>query len=333
MSKCERPECAYICHSDIENNGGTHCCRACKNEGIHGPACEHKLFTQAQAESTALEIPTHESQALPKVAIHTVFIAKENILFLPEWIAYHYVKGVRQFYLYDNTGVEELDPFDKLRNSQRIIPNKVNKYGFNYEQRIKMTAEEIFETLETIKNLYEPGVINYIKWQPKNAEGRILYGQEKAIDDVRQRFGSTIDWLISIDMDEYVVSVPSIPEVISSVEKQGYSCIEMSEIPGKNRFLMPDSLIIETSIFDNIPNTDAKKNIYKIKTTANAYIHRWVGTENAKKIEAPIELICYNHYKYKSDNKYPPNISIPLIEEAHDLTRYIGSASWRSKYI
>jgi len=27
-------------HSDINNNGGTHCCLLCKNEGIHGPLCE-----------------------------------------------------------------------------------------------------------------------------------------------------------------------------------------------------------------------------------------------------------------------------------------------------
>jgi len=318
-----------MCHSDNENNGGTHCCKACKNTGDHGPACEHTPFIKPLAQPTPLEIPTHESEARPKVAIHAVFIAKENIIFLPEWIAYHYVKGVRLFYLYDNTGVEESDPFDK----SRIVPNKVNKYGFNYDQRIKISTEEILETLANVKSSYEPGVINYIKWQPKNAEGRILYARQAAIDDVRQRFGSTMDWLISIDMDEYVVSDLSIPEVISAAEKQDYKCIEMSEIPARNRFLMPDSLIIETCICDSIPKTNSKKNIYKIKATESASIHTWVGTANTKKKEAPTELICFNHYKYKSDNKYPTNICSALIEEVHDLTRYVGGPAWRNKYL
>jgi len=325
LAKCMRPECAYMSHSDIENNGGTHCCRACKNDGTHGPACEHTPAPLAP-ELSILEIPIDENQPPPKIAIHTVFIAKENILFLPEWIAYHYAKGVRQFYLYDNTGVEEIDSFDKSSSSKRLIPNKVNMYGFNYEERIKMSSEEISETLEALKNLYEPGVINYIKWQPKNAEGRIIYGQDAAFDDVRQRFGPNIDWLISIDVDEYVVSEQPIAELINSVEKQGYKCIEMSEIPAKNRFLMPDSLIIETSIFTNTPNTNAKKNIYKIKDIV-------LGTANAKKLEAPIELICYNNYKYKSNNKCPPNISNRIIEEVQDSLRYMGNASWRNKYL
>ena len=38
------------------------------------------------------------------VGIHTVFIAKENILFLKEWILYHKYMGIEHFFLYDNSG-------------------------------------------------------------------------------------------------------------------------------------------------------------------------------------------------------------------------------------
>ena len=34
------------------------------------------------------------------IAIHSVFIAKENILFLEEWIDYHLLIGFNRFYLY-----------------------------------------------------------------------------------------------------------------------------------------------------------------------------------------------------------------------------------------
>jgi len=39
-----------------------------------------------------------------KIAIQTVFILKENLPFLEEWIVYHKKIGVDKFYLYDNTG-------------------------------------------------------------------------------------------------------------------------------------------------------------------------------------------------------------------------------------
>ena len=45
-----------------------------------------------------------ESSGAPRVGIHTVFIGKENILFLKEWILYHKYMGVEHFFLYDNSG-------------------------------------------------------------------------------------------------------------------------------------------------------------------------------------------------------------------------------------
>ena len=38
------------------------------------------------------------------VGIHTVFIARENILFLKEWVLYHKYMGIEHFFLYDNSG-------------------------------------------------------------------------------------------------------------------------------------------------------------------------------------------------------------------------------------
>jgi len=38
--KCERPDCKYIVHTNKNNNGGSHCCWACKNAQDHGPLCQ-----------------------------------------------------------------------------------------------------------------------------------------------------------------------------------------------------------------------------------------------------------------------------------------------------
>lgn len=44
-TKCDRTSCNYTKHTSIDNNGGTHCCRACKIDGAHGPACQRMDFT------------------------------------------------------------------------------------------------------------------------------------------------------------------------------------------------------------------------------------------------------------------------------------------------
>jgi len=44
--KCSSSTCNFLCHSDIKNNNGTHCCRSCKKNGNHGHACEKKLINK-----------------------------------------------------------------------------------------------------------------------------------------------------------------------------------------------------------------------------------------------------------------------------------------------
>jgi hypothetical protein len=42
--KCNNPKCLYKIHTNPFNNGGTHCCWACKYHGNHGPLCEKKIY-------------------------------------------------------------------------------------------------------------------------------------------------------------------------------------------------------------------------------------------------------------------------------------------------
>ena len=44
MDKCARLTCNYSLHSDINNNGGTHCCMSCKNNNSHGLRCEKAII-------------------------------------------------------------------------------------------------------------------------------------------------------------------------------------------------------------------------------------------------------------------------------------------------
>ena len=42
--KCARKTCNYLIHTNNNNNGGKYCCRACKSNGDHGPACKKKYI-------------------------------------------------------------------------------------------------------------------------------------------------------------------------------------------------------------------------------------------------------------------------------------------------
>jgi hypothetical protein len=44
-NKCIRDSCYYEKHTNINNNGGIYCCRACRDSSTHGPACQHSLIS------------------------------------------------------------------------------------------------------------------------------------------------------------------------------------------------------------------------------------------------------------------------------------------------
>jgi len=49
--KCSRETCEYQRHSDLNNNGGTHCCLTCKNNNKHGLYCKKLLLTYTHRNS------------------------------------------------------------------------------------------------------------------------------------------------------------------------------------------------------------------------------------------------------------------------------------------
>jgi hypothetical protein len=76
----------------------------------------------------------------PKIAIQTVFILKENLPFLEEWIVYHKKIGIDKFYLYDNTGSKFIE------NN-----NGTNKRKINYDKAISLTNEEVNNEMIKLK--------------------------------------------------------------------------------------------------------------------------------------------------------------------------------------
>ncbi len=129
-----------------------------------------------------------------KLAIQTVFILKENIPFLREWILYHFNLGFDKIYLYDNTG----SIGDTGSNKDK------NKYNINFNKLVNLSDDEINKEMQSILNDY-PNVV-YVKWQPKNEQGKIIYGQMLSVYHYLENYGSESEYTAFIDTDEFIFS-------------------------------------------------------------------------------------------------------------------------------
>ena len=130
-----------------------------------------------------------------KLAIHTIFLLKENIPFLREWIIYHLNLGIDKIYLYDNTG----------SIGRRGSNKDTNKYGVNFNDLIVLNNNESEREMNSIINDY-PNKIVYVKWQPKDKDGNIIYGQMEATYDYLDKYGKEHEYTAFIDTDEFLFS-------------------------------------------------------------------------------------------------------------------------------
>ena len=237
-------------------------------------------------------------------AIHAVFISKENILFLEEWIDYHIQLGFNKFYLYDNSKVTKKSPYDSY--NKNLKPGKVNKYNINYDEIVKLNNSQIEEILNKIVKKYS-GKVNIIEWSPKDKKGNILYNQEEAHNHCLKRMKlEGVNWCASVDIDEFIVidkpDCKSINDFISSLSKE-ISNISLDQIRFQTRFLNLDKNIVDIDLaikrngkFLNSYNSN--KNIFRVKDTKLLTVHTWKG----KGKQFKDKNIFFNHYKINDKN-------------------------------
>lgn len=127
-----------------------------------------------------------------KLGIQTVFILKENIPFLEEWILYHKKIGFDKFYLYDNTGSEYIE------NN-----NGKNKRNINYGKLVHLNDTQLEYELNKLLKKYASEII-YVKWQPLDKNNKITYGQDLAIKHYIENYGSQCEWTAFTDLDEFI---------------------------------------------------------------------------------------------------------------------------------
>lgn len=247
-----------------------------------------------------------------KIAINSVFIAKENILFLEEWIKYHQLLGVTHFYLYDNSKVNKITGW-AVRNKDKIILGKRNKHNIDYGELVKMNKNQVTEHLKKLCDKYK--CINLIEWSPRDEEGNILHNQKEGHTHCLKRLKEDkIDWATTIDMDEFIILKKhnNLEEYILSLPSN-VKVIKMAQKRFESRFLNLDKLITNiTKCIDKNVFYEAPKNIFNVEHTNIVYVHdveiedkyiKQLGNENE---------IFFNHYKINNNDNYINENNIPI---------------------
>ena len=229
------------------------------------------------------------------VGIHTVFIAKENILFLKEWILYHKYMGIDHFFLYDNSGSYG---YDKGLSRPLFERNRKNKYGISYDDIVSLPDAEIADVLDHIRR--EVPNVHIVPWQPTDAEGHVRFAQVQAQNDALERFGPTVDWMVFMDIDEFLVSDRPVPAVAQKLEAAGYDGGMMYDRTMTSRFDHVDRYVTETTMTFRDPFRSAPKYLCKVSRTWYVIVHRFVSL--GRRYEFSERELFFLHYKLPSSH-------------------------------
>lgn len=130
-----------------------------------------------------------------KLAIHTLFLPRESVLYMEEWLLYHATIGIDHFYLYDNTGSN-----GDYTSAYRVpFRGTRTKYGLPLISK-KITDQELQEAVCEICSKFS---VTLIPWPSE------FYTQKQQLDSVAhfcKNFDA--DFVACIDMDEYIYSEP-----------------------------------------------------------------------------------------------------------------------------
>jgi hypothetical protein len=231
-----------------------------------------------------------------KLNIQSVLIIKENIPFLREWIIYHINLGFDKIYLYDNTGSIGID--GSTTNN--------NKYNFNFNEIINLNDSRLEQELNNIINDFKDYIV-YLKWQPKDDKGNIIYGQPESIIHYKNNLpkendNNIITYTAFTDVDEFIFSPSNIDlkKLIKEKYIDGYNRIIIIQKKFYDRFCLGPKKIID--MFDTIEEIDtsewAFKNIINndyIDINNISNIHN-INITNGKTIKLDEKILRFNHY-------------------------------------
>ena len=253
--------------------------------------------------------------------IHTVFKLRENILFLEEWIDYHLSIGFNKFYLYDNSESIGVDGSTL----------DVNKYGYNFKQITQYLSQiDIEKRFSKLLEKYKKEIV-YIKWEPKDLDGNIVYAQNESIIDYITNYSRKADWTAFIDMDEFIFSQKCLKALLNECNNKGIGDIVLLQKKFDDRFNnlnKPVSHIVACIEGINTtrwaPKHLLKNSCFDLNTSRWWNIHS-LPIKNCYSLLADIKKLRFNHYNTNNyqfqwmKSFYNTDIEFKLNAECYEL--------------
>jgi Glycosyl transferase family 2 len=161
-----------------------------------------------------------------QLGIHTVFLLRENILFLEEWLDYHASIGFDVFFLYDNSNSSGKDDSSIT----------FNKYGYHIARITSgISDSQLREEFDRIMHRVSAKIV-HVKWEPLDAHGDVRYGQQASIVHYISNYGHMSDWTAFIDMDEFIYSAGDIKLTLSGHDARGVGDVVLLQKKFDDRF-------------------------------------------------------------------------------------------------
>ena len=161
-----------------------------------------------------------------------------------------------------------------------------------------MDDVEVARVLDHIR-LEIPNVY-IVPWQPTDAEGRVKFAQVEAQNDALKRFGPTVDWMVFMDVDEFLVSDQPVPAIARRLEAGGYDGGMMYDRVMTSRFDHLDKYVTETTLTFRNPPPAAPKYICKPSRTWYVMVHRFISL--GRRYDFSERELFFLHYKFPSSH-------------------------------
>jgi hypothetical protein len=227
-----------------------------------------------------------------KLSIHTVFLLRENILFIEEWIDYHLSIGFQHFFLYDNSNSS---------GNEGAAPG-FNKYNYNFHKITEHISAELLQIkIAAILKTFGDA-ITYIYWEPRDSDGKVTYSQQAAIKDYITRYSDESDWTAFIDIDEFIFSRTPLNEIVDKCDLEGIKDICLLQKKFDDRF---NNLGVPvTHIVDCIEGIDTsawgpkhilKNDCFNLEETEYWNVHR-LPKKMGETLIGDFNQLRFNHY-------------------------------------
>jgi len=218
------------------------------------------------------------------LTFHTVFILRENIRWLDEFIQYYLLMGFEHFYLYDNTGSIGYSGSNENEN----------KYGIKFDQISREDAEKQFNIL---LERY-PNQVTRIIWQPRDNKNNAIYGQVESIKHFVINYGKLSEWTAFFDLDEFIFS-PTDRNLVQYLKNIPFNCSCLKFVQKKfiDRFLSDEQHITQDfrCIDLEVETNWGPKNIIRPNTFRSATnIHNILCM--GKMVVVNRNIFRFNHY-------------------------------------